>query len=500
MTEPLNYTPPCDAGIGSTFQPYAACALFNYPYDTTYFMHSIGSTGEMEFTTITNQYCCQANTLQSCPASVEAGNFDSMWSGACCHSQSNPMRSPDNGGAYAIFTRNQYNGDPLTCCIKNNVCNSAGQQFPSSCYSDQDKQNTCDPKFRDATNDNCVPLLKDICIGKGDTGTTWLQNWTSGYKSDKDPSAVLNCRDYIDTLLTQTQEKGGVNCNIVPRSESCQPFNFNLQPPSPQGYSTALDIVNQAVAKYNEQGFKLGSETNSPSYTAFQDVLKDLCCKYPSLCFKSLESNCLNVNKERLKFNPVEREWCGCYLPDADYKEYTDVYGINRECTPYCNMPGNIPLSNPDGTPITCRQNVCLIDDVTVSIINSDVGTVNIGQFCGGCQSQQGLINQSSCTCIIDNSTVDIINTQIGGQVNIGQSCGNPICTKRATKEQVDAGAPPVLKIPCDSSSSYDPFSTYVEEQEKIRQQKQAKVIGYVLITIFILLAIWFLISFIRRK
>ena len=177
MTETLNYTPPCDAGIGSTFQPYAACAVYNGPVAGRYYMHQIGSTGEMAFSSIIDsRNSCQASTLQSCHAVVnketdDQGDVFFEWTGSCCHGQPIGGGPPDNGGAYAIFTRNQYNGDPLTCCIKNNVCNSAGQQFPSSCYSDQDKQNTCDPKFRDATNDNCVPLLKDICIGKGDTGT-----------------------------------------------------------------------------------------------------------------------------------------------------------------------------------------------------------------------------------------------------------------------------------------------------------------------------------------
>ena len=91
---------------------------------------------------------------------------------------------------------------------------------------------------------------------------------------------------------------------------------------------------------------------------------------------------------------------------------------------PYCNRAGTIPAVGPDGvTPLTCTNNICLIDDVTINLINSSVsGNLAFDQVCGGCGSSSPGVT-SSCSCIIQGDSITAVNSQINGNISLNQSC-----------------------------------------------------------------------------
>jgi hypothetical protein len=395
----------------------------------------------------------------------------------------------NNAGLQAVYQRASFHADPLTCCLKNNVCNSDAY----SCYEREDYERTCAPEYRDVVSDPCYAIIEPICAEPDN----WLQPITANGVS-------MTCNQYIDHLIGQygpNDEKRCLNISSLQNNvQGCQPIDLQIFIPNAKGYSQAKDIINRVISKYNNQGYRLGADIGDADYGPFQDAIKQTCCKYPDLCKTNIIENCQSIDPLRINYKPREKEWCGCYLPDSAYEKYINVYGINKECTPYCNGIDNIPTTNVSGSGIPCRQNVCLIDDVTINIINSDIGQINIGNFCGGCQSANQSAFISSCICIIDNNTINIINEKIGGQVNIVNQCGSTKCTKTATPEQINKGLPSFLDIPCDSSPDFDPFIQYEQKQEQERIAKNSNFITIFLIALFVVLAIFFLILFFKRK
>lgn len=490
----ISIVPPCDGGTGSLYVPDNSCTtLLNqvvgtYRYDGP----QIGATGELSLMQSSDvpseylSYCCQGFPGSGSDATYN--QFGQSYSGPCCL----PDGDVVNGSYKPVFSRTAYTGEHIQCCLNNNVCDQA---HPSSCYSDRNLQNTCAPEFRDITSPSCQNTLLPLCTGseaKGDD-ISWINNWTTGMNGTN-----ITCHNYIQKLLFQQSYNtvtGQAACLIPSEGIGCTPFRLETYPTSAAGLAAAQNIVQQAITQYNKQGFRLGSQPGSTTYTPFQDAMKDLCCKYPTLCEQSIKQNCITANVARLSLNPTEQEWCGCYLPDEAYTTYINTYNINKECTPMCNGANNIPLTDPDGNPTLCQQNVCLIDDVTINIIKSNVqGTVNIAQFCGGCQSQQDNPEVSSCVCILDNATLDIINTEIGGDVNIAQQCGNTVCTRRATPAELAQGLPPVLQIPCTGSNNYNPYEQYQQKQEEIKAKQQTSLIVWIILIIVVFLVVLFLI------
>lgn len=360
------------------------------------------------------------------------------------------------GGSATRCQRLAFTGEPIQCCFNDLICNDiVGATAPPACFSDRAKQNTCadgnngQPNYRSIVSTDCQDVLLNYCAGTlptdDPTSTAWLDRWLGGTGAPFCAYALY--RNMFDPVPGQPGHcfppdpiDPGV-CNISPR-----------YPLDAQGYFWAQRMVEAAITHYQDLGYRLGSFPGQDTYNPWQDFLyTNVCCPYPGLCQTALASACATTTAQRLSFNPILGQWCGCHLNTEEYQSYSVKYNIPPQCSPMCNRGGTIPIVNGNGDVVNCTQRVCLIDDITLNIVGSQVGGgVNFDQVCAGCTG-------GVCSCIVSDNVVDINNSIIGGNVlPINQGCGTLTCT------QTNPGVtgPQTIPISCGTGAS-NPIAEY---------------------------------------
>lgn len=153
-----------------------------------------------------------------------------------------------------------------------------------------------------------------------------------------------------------------------------------------------------------------GTDNFTQDNLNFQYLLSQLCGTSPDLaaigntsCTVPLIKLCKNYKRSDLE-NPVLRKVCGCYLQPSEYLNNAP------QCDPICSGIDTIKLfdNNKTGIPIRCSQNLCVIDDITLSIQNSSVGQLTFNEVCTSCSS-------SGCKCIFGDINITSTNSQIQG-------------------------------------------------------------------------------------
>lgn len=365
--------------------------------------------------------------------------------GACCGIIGEGLRC----------NRLTFTGDPIQCCFNDLVCSGEPPEFnPPKCYSDGTKrQRTCDDgsgghNYRSIVSTDCQNSILQYCTGTLPTDDSnsleWLNRWTRGGNNSCSYALVRNLFRGSNPCLSTVP---------VPTPGVC-----NISPPLPidsEGYFWGQRLILEAMAKYEQQGFSIGSSPGFPGYNTWQDYMyNNVCCPYPGLCSQALDNICINKTAQRISLNPALTQWCGCHLPEPEYQDYSVRYNISPQCTPSCNRSGTIPIVGINGEPTVCKQNICLIDNITLNLINSSIGgDIDLSQICNGCGTTQ-------CSCIVSGTTVDIINSSIGGNVNlISESCSAVTC------QQPNPGptGPSMISVPCGTGTtgSDNPYIEY---------------------------------------
>lgn len=454
-----------------------------------------------------------------------------QWIGSCCFSSGGCCGI---AGVAAQTKRTAFNGDPLTCCLQDALCTTLGianppiipypdagivptkwnidNLPPGQCFSDGGLRNTCDPANRDITSStpsgdpatpggpqgsSCQDLVTDYCSGADlePDDTSWIQRWNSSQPSENGNVVKQSCLYALQRNLFSNA--GGDPCSTglpataLNTTGTCSPAP--KIPMSAEGIAWASNLISRVSTKYAENGFTLGAQPGTVEYNSFQELIySDICCPYPFLCQSALKNSCASVDPQRLSLDPSARSFCGCFLPDENYEQYVDNFQINKECTPLCNRQDTIPLTTGDGTPLSCTQNVCLIDNLTINAINSTIsGGINIGNFCGGCQNSTGG-DSISCECIISNNTIDTVNAQIFGGINVSEQCGSTRCM---VVNPVPGASPAIMSIPCSGGVPKDPFapgsgSGNISPSQKSRNIKIILILVVMFIVIFVALLI----------
>lgn len=459
-------------------------------------------------------------------------NISSEWSasgsgGICQFPAFNPTHSSsgccDDGcaivGNGVVCSRNSFQGDPLICCLKDLKCSTATTNDP--CFSDPAHKNTCDPIYRSQTNTQCQPYLLDYCSGadiKNPNDTSWINRWQNPTTGQPAECYHVLQRNLFSFPNSGDPQKRCLTGPPLTGDTSCTPVNTNIFPINASGYNYSSALINAVFAKY-QQTFTIGTLPGFAGFNSFQDFLyQNVCCKYPGLCNNGLKAACSTYTAQRLTLNPEASLWCGCNLPDGEYQNYVDRYQINKACTPMCARPGVIQNATGSGQPITCQQNICLIDNIAINLVNTSVNGVNFAQMCGGCQTpigptgttgvtgstgftgttgnsgntigvtnNVGNTTTSFCSCIIADSSITAVNSKIQGDVNLSQNCGSATCT--IPNPDTSSGAPAMLTVPCTGNVP-DPFA--VRNQEILAAQKQAnkKKLIYTLIFIAVVIVV----------
>ena len=333
-------------------------------------------------------------------------------------------------GTRVLCERQAYAADPVVCCFLDNSCADENNQN-ESCFQTTNKRKTCDPRYRDLKSQSCLDEIEPYC--KGDKlfagQSHWLQMWVPDSQVDVNSGdnggvTTEEADDSTKRVMKQPclralaravyNDSGGV-CTW----EQFQNLDTFQGVVDPAGLVWAETVLESIFSKYiDEFGSPIGA-INQDGYlqsTGFLDFYWNLCKTFPAICQKSLTNFCSNINVEDLLERPEAIKWCGCYMSDDQYTEY-EKFSINRECTPYCNMKGNIPIVNEyDFTTNVCTQTTCIIDDVSIrlaEVVNPD--GFNFNQLCNSCGGSE----ISKIFTGINGKSIDD-NTLGGDQVIIG--------------------------------------------------------------------------------
>lgn len=166
----------------------------------------------------------------------------------------------------------------------------------------------------------------------------------------------------------------------------------------------------------------------------------------PGVCDTFLNDYCDQFSRQDLVTGQeVNRSWCGCYVPpDPSILPYANQLvsplpscpndpNPGAACDPLCRASTAVKKSCLEsGQLYTCPQNVCVINNVSIDVSNSEAGTVNINTLCSGCDE--------GCLCIVDVDSND-------PNLDINQVCGSQsICIQTINEE--------TQVVTCQSSSN----------------------------------------------
>lgn len=311
-------------------------------------------------------------------------------------------------GTRTRCVRQNFRADPLVCCFNDYDCDKTKT---NNCFQTPKRQRTCHPNFRDLSSESCRDIIYDYCIGNKllPTQKDWLEMWL------EDSYVELNSTMLIEAINETAEGHFNSRYNLKERARL---YPGKEKQPCLRAIARAVtnskicsfeDLANTAVVdaiydsdgfqwskkllqevfnKYRDEGGEFLGGINTDGInrqSSFQTTFWKICNKIPGLCTDILLDTCGSYTSDEIAENPNLWPWCSCYLKDSEYSKYTK-YNIQRECSPLCNRDGVIPLITTKGQIKYCLQNVCLLDSVTVKLINTDVsGSVNFNQICGSC-------------------------------------------------------------------------------------------------------------------
>lgn len=313
-------------------------------------------------------------------------------------------------------------------------------------------------------------IVADVCTGK-EGEREFINAWTLSTEQGMPP-----CVYYLSRRLLK----------------DTPPLAYDISTASPppglfRSSTTLLSarlFLDEVFSGYAKYGYKIGSPPNSSTFSPVEYTLYSVCKNVPGLCSSILPSLCSSYSGEDLLRVPSLANWCGCYLRDEEYARYVNLYHVTKECTPYCSRSESIPLSTPSATEISpCQQNVCILDDVSIELVNSTITNgIRFTQICGNCGER------GRCSCISTDTNLAIVGSRVEG-IDFLQECGESSkCTKRIGTL--------VVEVPCE----LEDISSEIEEQiEKARKRKNAFVFFLILGAILFVGLVWWILSLFSR-
>ncbi|SPN79334.1 Transmembrane domain-containing protein [Cedratvirus Zaza IHUMI] len=328
-------------------------------------------------------------------------------------------------------------------------------------YSQCSESNPCS-----VTSASCSTLMNTICLGTTGSVEDWNRAWT---QSSIPGRSIPDCVYYLSRSLLR--ETSPVTQDIAQTRPPASLFRDSAI------ISQARDFMRQVFNNLTQRGYLLGSAPNSRTFNSIEFSLYNVCRNVPGVCSSYLQDFCSTYNGQVILSNPSLAKWCGCYLPDQEYARYVNEYSVNKECTPYCIREESVPLANPAGNSfLTCAQNVCILDDVAISLQNSSVrGGANFRQICGDCGSG------GRCSCVTSNINLTLVNSQVQG-IDFTQNCSAQTsrCTRRVGSVE--------LEVPCQTGDSVEQEAG--QAYEKALRSRNLRVFFSILGAIFLVLVV----------
>lgn len=324
----------------------------------------------------------------------------------------------------AVCERIAFTGDPQTCCMKN--YNKFSQQ--SNCFSDSGQQHTCAPEYRGPSTDGCRQTFTDICINQT-TDEEYHQAWTDN-----------NFCQYMVEQNTYTSP--GV--------------------PNTSGLAWLQPQIQILFQRYFINGILRQGTAGQ-----FQEDIYRICRDNPAACRTALNQTCSQYSRQSAEGNTAIVNFCGCHMEDSVYAVYENLYAVGKLCDPLCARGSTIQTTDVFGYTQLCQSSVCIIDDVSITLTESNVGNINFTQACGGC------VGNTQCQCIISDVNIDAVESELGN-ISLEQYCtGNLTCYTQSA-----------VQVPC------------VSEEPTSGPKEETNVLAYTtILVIFILIVLMFVMS-----
>jgi len=196
-------------------------------------------------------------------------------------------------------------------------------------------------------------------------------------------------------------------------------FNVEAQPRyNADELPTVQGDFNILLNNYISAGYSF-TQPGDPKYNVFQEVILDICNRYPGGCDPFLQTWCPNnTSLKTISNNTGLINFCGCYIQGTPYK--VDSNTLSQQCQPLCHRASSVKLPDGQGSTLQCNSNVCVIDNV--SITAAQTSTSNTGSrstnvsFTQVCRCPSG-----QCKCILSNNNF----FGLVGDVSFNQVCGD---------------------------------------------------------------------------
>lgn len=443
------------------------------------------------------------------------------WQGASCtYNDCSPFESQDTGccggccgiaGNGVECKRKAFTGNPIKCCFNDfGGCGQSPDGGATSgisidlCFSDTDGygdtcnstncQNTCSPCVRNLTSNSstvdsenikctdtdyysgetCQDLVLDYCSGKDlytPNNNDWVPEWIGRWMEPNGEAVRYGCLNamarniFNGSTTSQAQDCTRVQqyFNDIANITECTPES--IAGVRRDGIRYASVLLSETLDTYKKAGFVIGTLPGFPGYNPFQEfIYGNICCRFPLVCANSLYDVCSAYDSDQLSRNPSVSNWCGCYLPDSEYEKYVDVYQVNKECTPLCNRNTSIPIVNANNEAVRCNQDICIIDDLSINLAQTNIsGAVSISQMCGNCSGTTSGA-ATSCSCIFEDTNLTAVNSIIGS-INFTEACTGKTCTIK------DPYTGTYQEVNCDDVRQ-DPASVIAQIQQQLLDEK----------------------------
>lgn len=313
--------------------------------------------------------------------------------------------------------------------------------------------NPCPEYTKDISGGICRASLTQYCVldeegGSIFAGDRWPENGEGCWKA-------LRCNMFERCVPKPSAQK---ICGAYVGENNLQ---YSLE-----GYEWSRRIVKGVFARYSREGYVWGASPDNVTYSPFQKRMYDnVCCPFSGICQGALSTVCEEYSVNDLLSRPNLSPWCGCHLRAEEYG--TDIFSasLTVPCNPVCDTSYAIPLINSSGERVLCEQDVCMINDNTITLLGSQIDDINFTQICTGCDGGR-------CQCIIQNNDVVAVGADLSNSdINIYNICGSFSC-------QIPnpvSDTPQFIPVPCDFAKD---SGTQKQLEEGLRRRKFWKILG----------------------
>lgn len=400
-----------------------------------------------------------------------------------------------------------------SCCFRDKACSGINNVNPLTiCYDSDTAKRSCPLDVVDMASPTCQAIVSAECSNlDNDPTNQWRANWLANrtVTQEANPSntggALTEELSYttpanpicLHALYRNIYGVNGYGCN----GTAPPTIATGIQAiPTADGLAFGRKMVQDLFTTYIAAGGNIVAREDQQGDTQMNDLLWSICSTIPGVCTSSLQQICSTVTTQNLINNPQYQKWCGCYMADFEYSKYTDLYGIAKECTPQCNQRDALPLTDETGIQINkCKQSTCVIDNVSIDLYKSKVGTagsgtgLNFSQICGSCG---GGNNTGTCACTMTGLTFKAAEASIGG-IDISQQCGAGSTCYLETKDTL--GNTVSTPVPCTDDNNVNPYLDSLKSANAIQaaaqRSKRSKVLILFGVVFIILILLWFFLA-----